>query len=105
MILPAGPNGDVQEYTEADVINDLRDLFKLPELEISNVTMNHWLITSAVVDRWQVGRTFLAGDAAHRHSPMGGLGLNTGMQDVHNLAWKLAAVLGGYAVSGAARHL
>jgi 2,4-dichlorophenol 6-monooxygenase len=38
---------------------------------------------------------FLAGDAAHRHSPMGGLGLNTGIQDVHNLTWKLAAVIAG----------
>ena len=40
---------------------------------------------------------FLAGDAAHRHSPHGGLGLNTGMQDAHNLTWKLAAVLSGTA--------
>jgi 2,4-dichlorophenol 6-monooxygenase len=97
VILPAGPNGEVKDYTEADAIRDLRDLFKLPDLEITNVTMNHWLITSVVVDRWQVGRTFLAGDAAHRHSPMGGLGLNTGIQDVHNLAWKLAAVIKGQA--------
>jgi 2,4-dichlorophenol 6-monooxygenase len=97
VIQPAGPNGEISTYTEEDAIRDLRDLFKLPDLEITNVTMNHWLITSVVSDRWQVGRTFLAGDAAHRHSPMGGLGLNTGMQDVHNLAWKLAAVIKGQA--------
>jgi 2,4-dichlorophenol 6-monooxygenase len=40
---------------------------------------------------------FLAGDAAHRHSPHGGLGLNTGIQDAHNLTWKLAAVVAGAA--------
>ena len=97
VILPTGPDGEPGTYTEDDAIRDLRDLFKLPDLEITNVTMNHWLITSTVLDHWQVGRTFLAGDAAHRHSPMGGLGLNTGMQDVHNLAWKLAAVIKGYA--------
>jgi 2-polyprenyl-6-methoxyphenol hydroxylase-like FAD-dependent oxidoreductase len=47
--------------------------------------------------RFQLGRVFLAGDAAHVHSPAGGQGLNTGLQDAHNLAWKLAAVLHGEA--------
>ncbi|MFD3683393.1 FAD-dependent monooxygenase [Nocardiopsis sp. NPDC058631] len=46
-------------------------------------------------DDFQRGRVFLAGDAAHVHSPAGGQGLNTGMQDAQNLAWKLAAVIGG----------
>jgi 2-polyprenyl-6-methoxyphenol hydroxylase-like FAD-dependent oxidoreductase len=45
--------------------------------------------------RYRVGRVFLAGDAAHCHSPAGGQGMNTGMQDAANLAWKLAAVLRG----------
>ena len=40
---------------------------------------------------WQEGRVFLAGDAAHRFPPAGGFGMNTGIQDAHNLAWKLAA--------------
>jgi 2-polyprenyl-6-methoxyphenol hydroxylase-like FAD-dependent oxidoreductase len=47
------------------------------------------------VDRYRTGRVFLAGDAAHVHSPMGGQGMNTGIQDAVNLAWKLDAVLGG----------
>lgn len=47
------------------------------------------------VDRYRVGRVFLAGDAAHVHSPMGGQGLNTGIQDGYNLGWKLGAVLAG----------
>jgi 2,4-dichlorophenol 6-monooxygenase len=50
-----------------------------------------------VADRYRVGRVFLAGDAAHRHPPTTGLGLNTAIQDAHNLAWKLAAVLAGRA--------
>lgn len=41
------------------------------------------------VDRYRVGRVFLAGDAAHVHSPAGGQGMNLGLQDAHNLAWKL----------------
>ncbi|OIJ88644.1 monooxygenase [Streptomyces sp. MUSC 14] len=48
---------------------------------------------------FQLGRVFIAGDAAHVHSPAGGQGLNTGMQDAHNLAWKIAAVLHGSAPS------
>lgn len=47
------------------------------------------------VRRYRVGRVFLAGDAAHVHSPAGGQGMNTGIQDAMNLGWKLAAVLGG----------
>jgi 2-polyprenyl-6-methoxyphenol hydroxylase-like FAD-dependent oxidoreductase len=58
-----------------------------------------WLSTYRVnvrmVDRMRVGRVFLAGDAAHVHSPAGGLGMNTGIQDAYNLGWKLAAVLSG----------
>jgi 2-polyprenyl-6-methoxyphenol hydroxylase-like FAD-dependent oxidoreductase len=44
-----------------------------------------------MVDRYRVGRVFLAGDAAHVHSPSGGQGLNTGIQDAYNLGWKLAS--------------
>ncbi len=47
------------------------------------------------VAEYRHGRVFLAGDAAHVHSPMGGQGMNTGIQDAANLAWKLDAVLGG----------
>jgi 2-polyprenyl-6-methoxyphenol hydroxylase-like FAD-dependent oxidoreductase len=49
------------------------------------------------VPRYRVGRVFLAGDAAHCHSPAGGQGMNTGLQDAANLGWKLAAVLQGRA--------
>ncbi|ONI77403.1 FAD-dependent oxidoreductase [Actinosynnema sp. ALI-1.44] len=49
------------------------------------------------VPTYRVGRVFLAGDAAHCHSPAGGQGMNTGIQDAANLGWKLAAVLNGHA--------
>ncbi|PTL77683.1 FAD-dependent oxidoreductase [Vitiosangium sp. GDMCC 1.1324] len=48
-----------------------------------------------MVDRYRVGRVFLAGDAAHVHPPAGGQGLNTGIQDAYNLGWKLGQVLAG----------
>jgi 2-polyprenyl-6-methoxyphenol hydroxylase-like FAD-dependent oxidoreductase len=50
-----------------------------------------------VADHFRTGRTFLLGDAAHVHSPAGGQGMNTGIGDAINLAWKLAAVLSGAA--------
>lgn len=50
---------------------------------------------AALADRFRVGRVFLAGDAAHVHSPAGGQGLNTSVQDAYNLGWKLGAVLTG----------
>ncbi|WP_406289433.1 FAD-dependent oxidoreductase [Streptomyces sp. NBC_00209] len=50
---------------------------------------------AALADRFRAGRVFLAGDAAHVHSPAGGQGLNTSVQDAYNLGWKLGAVLTG----------
>jgi 2-polyprenyl-6-methoxyphenol hydroxylase-like FAD-dependent oxidoreductase len=52
-------------------------------------------LNSRIASRYQVGRVILIGDAAHVHSPMGGPGLNLGLQDAVNLGWKLAAVLHG----------
>ncbi len=52
-----------------------------------------------VAGRFRRGRAFLLGDAAHIHSPVGGQGMNTGIGDAVNLAWKLAAVLGGRAAA------
>lgn len=56
-----------------------------------------WTLMSQVADRYRAGNVFLVGDAAHRFPPTGGLGLNTGLQDAHNLAWKMAAVVEGRA--------
>jgi 2-polyprenyl-6-methoxyphenol hydroxylase-like FAD-dependent oxidoreductase len=66
-----------------------------------DITKVNWFSTYRVhtrhVDKFSVGRVFLAGDAAHIHSPAGAQGMNTGIQDGYNLAWKLACVLNGRA--------
>ncbi|MFI9407699.1 FAD-dependent monooxygenase [Nocardia sp. NPDC052316] len=67
--------------------SDIR-LFDLDWISVYRVNVR-------MVDRFRVGRVFLAGDAAHVHSSAGGQGLNTSIQDAYNLGWKLAAVLSG----------
>ena len=65
-------------------------------IRITGVTwMSSWRLSERMIPAYRRGRVFLAGDAAHIHSPMGGQGLNTGVQDAYNLAWKLASVVKG----------
>ncbi|MGC1308714.1 MAG: FAD-dependent monooxygenase [Phormidesmis sp.] len=65
------------------------------------ITAVNWFSTYKVhtrrVDQFSLGRCFLAGDSAHIHTPAGGQGMNTGIQDAYNLAWKLGLVIKGYA--------
>jgi 2,4-dichlorophenol 6-monooxygenase len=68
---------------------------QLPDIQIKNV--GPWTMCAQVAERYRAGRIFLAGDAAHRFPPTGGLGLNTGMGDAQNIAWKIAAVENGWA--------
>jgi putative polyketide hydroxylase len=69
------------------------------DLPVKILGVSAWEASAIVADRYRNGRLFLAGDAAHEMPPTGGFGLNTGVQDVHNLMWKLAAVLKGQAGS------
>lgn len=61
------------------------------------VWLSSFCINERIVDAYRQGRVFVAGDAAHVHSPAGGQGMNTGMQDAFNLAWKLALTCRGVA--------
>ncbi len=84
---------DVPTLSELQAIMDVRSPVqaKLSEpLWVTYFRINHRQVPS-----YRVGRVFLAGDAAHIHSPAGGQGMNTGMQDALNLGWKLAHVCRG----------
>lgn len=59
-----------------------------------------WDLRIAFANTYRNGRVFVAGDAAHSHPPYGGYGINTGLEDARNLAWKLAGDLQGWAGSG-----
>src|ERR1700689_4960779 len=67
-----------------------------PGIRLHNATwLSLYRANVRMVDRFRMGRVFLAGDAAHVHSPAGGQGMNTGIQDGYNLGWKLGEVLAG----------
>lgn len=80
-----------------DAAQRIRALLKLPDLKLELLTISNWVQERVLASRYQQGRIFIGGDAAHRHPPTTGLGLNTAVQDAHNLAWKLAYVLKGKA--------
>src|ERR1700733_1951803 len=91
------PPSDPARFDTEPVIPAIREVLGLPDLELTLHAVTTWTVEALVADRFRVGRVLLAGDAVHRQPPTVGLGLNSGIQDAHNLAWKLAAVLTGSA--------
>src|SRR5689334_6831108 len=91
---------DTRAIDDAQVVADMKDALGLPELDADVHVVSRWSMEGILADRFQVGRVFLVGDAAHRHPPTGGLGLNSAIHDAHNLCWKVAAVLAGHADPG-----
>ena len=94
-----------QGFTAADFTPALAErLVRLaagvPDLPVKVLGIAPWVASAHVAERYAVGRVFLAGDAAHEMPPTGGFGMNTGLQDVQNLCWKLALVLQGQAAAG-----
>ncbi|KAK7032709.1 pentachlorophenol 4-monooxygenase [Favolaschia claudopus] len=107
---PINPGSQFQMQTlgprlPKDVPQDLagtQELFnsitKRDDLVITDIRwITQWKANIRMTDKFSVGRVFLAGDVAHCHSPAGGQGTNTAMQDSFNLAWKLALVMKGKA--------
>jgi putative polyketide hydroxylase len=89
--------GSPADFTVERCVQLVRDAAGVPDLEVEVLGVSPWTTLADVATRWRSGSVFLAGDAAHRMTPAGGLGMNTGIQDAHNLAWKLAGVLQGWA--------
>jgi putative polyketide hydroxylase len=69
----------------------------VPDLEVEILSIGFWTMSAQIAERFRARRVLLVGDAAHRTTPVGGLGMNTDLQSAHNLIWKLAAVLNGAA--------
>jgi len=94
---PEGANKEGGEVVYDEIERQIKREAKL-RLEISEVNwFSLYKVHSRRVNKFSEGRCFVAGDAAHIHSPAGAQGMNTGIQDAYNLAWKLAFVIKGYA--------
>jgi 2-polyprenyl-6-methoxyphenol hydroxylase-like FAD-dependent oxidoreductase len=93
------------DFSDARSIALIRQGVGKPDLRVEILDLSVWEASAVVADRYRLGRLFLAGDAAHEMPPTGGFGLNTGVQDVQNLVWKLASVLKGEASDAPARYI
>jgi putative polyketide hydroxylase len=87
----AGSRDD--DYSDADLQARVIDAVGDPDVTLEVLDVLRWDYEQAVTDRWRAGPVLFCGDSAHRFPPHGGFGMNSGVQDAENLAWKLAAVL------------
>ncbi|MCL6667024.1 MULTISPECIES: FAD-dependent oxidoreductase [Streptomyces] len=90
----------LEEFTDERCVDHIRRAVGVADLDVEITGRAPWHAAQRVARSYRSGRVFLAGDSAHEMSPTGAFGSNTGIQDAHNLAWKLAAVLGGWAGEG-----
>ncbi|WP_438484033.1 FAD-dependent monooxygenase [Streptomyces sp. S186] len=90
---PGKPQDGPSELSEDATLALLRAAIGDATIPIELQAVNAWEAAIGMASAFRRGRVFLAGDAAHVQTSAGGLGMNTGIQDGHNLAWKLAAVL------------
>jgi 2-polyprenyl-6-methoxyphenol hydroxylase-like FAD-dependent oxidoreductase len=98
---PSAPWANVAEgITQQRALELLRAAIGVPGIPVVIEDIATWRAVADVAERFADGRVFLAGDAAHVVPPNGGYGGNTGVQDAHNLAWKLALTLAGVAGPG-----
>ncbi|WP_315831829.1 FAD-dependent monooxygenase [Bradyrhizobium prioriisuperbiae] len=98
-VMKIGGTKDDRErpWTDSEFAEMTRRHVGLPDLDVSVINRSIWRVSMQIAETFRKGRVFIAGDAAHRFPPTGGFGMNTGVQDAHNLAWKLAFVLKGLA--------
>lgn len=95
----SGELGAVEATSEVPTLDEIQDnLVRLSGFEATlsdSIWLARYRTSHRYADRFSRGRAFVAGDAAHVHVPIGGQGMNTGIQDAFNLGWKLAGVVGG----------
>src|SRR5690606_27756706 len=90
---------ETSDLSEEAVIHRVREAIGDPKVNFRIKKTSPWQINRTFAKGYRQGRLLIAGDAAHRHLPAGGLGSCTSIQDSYNLAWKLALVVSGKAES------
>lgn len=95
IVVPGKTTGDRPEVTVDSIEAMVAERSSLSLRFVEHDWLSAFRIREHVAERYRVGRVLIAGDAAHAHSPLGGQGMNTGIQDAANLAWKLALVTEG----------
>lgn len=86
----------VENFTPPRCSELVRAAMARNDISIEILGTSTWHMSAQIAERYQDGNVFLVGDAAHRFPPTGGLGLNTGVADAHNLVWKLGAIKAGW---------
>jgi 2,4-dichlorophenol 6-monooxygenase len=89
------PVDDPRAHSDEQIESDVRASLGIGDMPMEIHKITRWAVDAVMATSFNVGRVYLAGDAAHRHPPTGGLGLTSAIQDVQNLCWKLAAVISG----------
>ena len=84
------------QFSDEHCLQMVRDAIGEQDIDIEVISIGNWVMSSEIAASYRSNNVFLIGDAAHRYPPSGGLGLNTGVGDAHNLAWKMAGVLNGW---------
>lgn len=87
----------LEDWTPERVTDRLRAASGIPDLRPEIIGLFPWDFGAGIAHGYRRGRIFLVGDAAHRTTPRGATGMNTGIADAHNLGWKLAWVINGWA--------
>jgi putative polyketide hydroxylase len=87
----------VDDFTEQRCVDTIRDAAGVDELDVEVISVKSWIMGAELSTAFRDRRVLLTGDAAHRTTPDGGVGMNTGLHSAHNLAWKLGAVVAGWA--------
>lgn len=93
----ANPNLTQESFTDDFCVEYVKKVINDPTIKVHLINKAFWTMAALIAKQYRTNRVFFAGDAAHRLPPTGGFGMNTGIQDVHNLAWKLAMVMNGQA--------